>query len=61
MMDCKKALGEAEGSVDEAIERAESNTDIQSFRRQFVADNEQENRMFGQMVGWTISRAYEEL
>jgi glyoxylase-like metal-dependent hydrolase (beta-lactamase superfamily II) len=53
--------GEDMLSVDEAIERAESNTDIQSFRRQFVADNEQENRMFGQMVGWTISRAYEEL
>jgi hypothetical protein len=54
-------VGEEKLSVDEAIERAESNTDIQSFRRQFVADNEQENRMFGQMVGWTISRAYEEL
>jgi glyoxylase-like metal-dependent hydrolase (beta-lactamase superfamily II) len=53
--------GEEKLSVDEAIENAESNTDIQSFRRQFVADNEQENRMFGQMVGWTISRAYEEL
>jgi glyoxylase-like metal-dependent hydrolase (beta-lactamase superfamily II) len=52
---------EQELSVDEAIANAESNTEIQSFRRKFVADTEQENQMFGQMVGWTIDRAYEEL
>ncbi len=48
-------------SVEEAIASAETESEIQSFRRKFVADTEQENQMFGQMVGWTIDRAYEEL
>jgi len=52
---------EQELSTDEAVANAESNDEIQSYRREFVADTEQENRMFGQMVGWTIGRAYEEL
>ena len=46
---------------EDAIERGATDTDIQGLRRQFVADNEQENGMFDQMVMWTIDRAYQEM
>jgi len=48
-------------SAEKAAEQGAANADIQSFRRRFVADNEQENGMFDQMVGSTISRAYLEM
>ena len=48
-------------SVDDAVAGTASVTRIQSFRRQFVADTEQENQMFGQMVSWTVDRCYMEL
>ena len=48
-------------SVDDAIANAKSIDEIQAFRRKFVADTEQENQMFGQMVGWTVDRSYVEL
>lgn len=44
-----------------ASEKGATNEDIQGLRRQFVADNEQENGMFDQMVIWTIDRAYQEM
>jgi cyclase len=31
---------------------------VQSFRRRFVEDTDQENSMFDQMVTWTVERAY---
>jgi len=48
-------------SVEEAIARGAEDPGIQNFRRRFVADNEQENSMFDQMVGWTVDRAYLEI
>ena len=48
-------------SVEQAAEQGASDDEIQGFRRRFVADNEQENGMFDQMVGWTIDRAYLEI
>lgn len=48
-------------SVEAVIERGAQDGAIQGFRRRFVADNEQENSMFDQMVGWTINRAYLEI
>ena len=47
--------------VERAVEGGASDPDIQAFRRRFVADNDQENVMFDQMVGWTIDRAYLEI
>jgi len=41
------------------IEAAASDEDIQKFRCNFVS--EEEDGMFDQMVGWTISRAYLEV
>lgn len=48
-------------SVEEAVEKASSDAKIQANRRRFVADNDQENQMFDQMIGWTIDRAYLEI
>jgi cyclase len=48
-------------NVDETILRSAQNTAIQHFRHQFVADNDQENKMFDQMIGWIIDRAFLEL
>jgi glyoxylase-like metal-dependent hydrolase (beta-lactamase superfamily II) len=47
-----------EGGIgsDEAVEAAAENAVIESFRRRFVA--EEQDGMFDQMVGWTVSRAY---
>ena len=45
----------------QASELSASDAQIQGLRRQFVADNDQENGMFDQMVMWTIDRAYLEL
>ena len=42
-----------------AIAAAADNATIEAFRRKFVS--EEEDNMFGQMVGWTITRAYLEL
>jgi len=47
--------------VEDALERGATDADIQGLRRQFVADNDQENGMFDQMVMWTIDRAYVEM
>ena len=44
---------------EEAIEAAASSTVIEGFRRSFVSN--EEDGMFDQMVGWTITRAYVEL
>ena len=44
---------------DDAIEVAAGNATIQAFRRRFVVEDQ--DGMFDQMVGWTISRAYLEL
>jgi glyoxylase-like metal-dependent hydrolase (beta-lactamase superfamily II) len=46
-------------AADAAIEAAGSSDGVQQFRRRFVT--EEEDAMFDQMVGWTISRAYAEL
>lgn len=48
-------------SAERAAELGAADRGIQSFRRRFVASNEQENDMFDQMVGWTIDRAYLEM
>ena len=48
-------------SAGEASESSAADAAIQGMRRQFVADNEQENRMFDQMILWTIDRAYLEM
>ena len=48
-------------SAEHAVEQGATDSGIQSFRRRFVAANEQENDMFDQMVGWTIDRAYLEM
>jgi glyoxylase-like metal-dependent hydrolase (beta-lactamase superfamily II) len=48
-------------SVEEAVAKASSDAEIQANRRRFVADNDQENQMFDQMIGWTIDRAYMEI
>ncbi len=45
-------------SVEQAMEKGASDTEIQGYRRKFVADNDQENQMFDQMISWTIDRAY---
>lgn len=45
----------------QASELSASDAEIQGLRRRFVADNEQENGMFDQMVMWTIDRAYLEM
>lgn len=45
----------------QASELSASDAEIQGLRRQFVADNDQENGMFDQMVMWTIDRAYLEM
>jgi glyoxylase-like metal-dependent hydrolase (beta-lactamase superfamily II) len=45
-------------SVEEAVMQGAENSAIQTFRRRFVADNDQENQMFDQMISWTIDRAY---
>ncbi len=46
-------------SEDKAIEAAAKNAAIEDFRRSFVSKTE--DKLFDQMVGWTISRAYLEL
>lgn len=46
-------------SIEEAIREASANVAIESSRRRFVSDAEDE--MFDQMVGWTIERTYMEL
>ena len=47
----------ATGSSEEvAVEAASTHEGIQQFRRKFVT--EEEDGMFDQMVGWTVSRAY---
>jgi len=46
-------------TADAAVEAASSSDGVQQFRRRFVT--EEEDGMFDQMVGWTISRAYAEL
>jgi glyoxylase-like metal-dependent hydrolase (beta-lactamase superfamily II) len=56
----KAAQGEGL-SVGQAVEKAASDIDIQGYRRKFVADNDQENQMFDQMISWTIDRAYLEI
>ncbi len=48
-------------SAGEASQNSAADTEIQGLRRQFVADNEQENGMFDQMILWTIDRAYLEM
>jgi cyclase len=48
-------------SVEQAVEKSSSDSEIQGYRRKFVADNDQENQMFDQMIGWTIDRAYQEI
>ena len=48
-------------SVEQAVEHSAIDSEIQIFRRRFVADDDQENGMFDQMVGWTIDRAYLEI
>ena len=48
-------------TADEATSRSKTHAGIQALRPQFVADNEQENAMFDQMVMWTINRAYLEM
>jgi glyoxylase-like metal-dependent hydrolase (beta-lactamase superfamily II) len=45
----------------QASEKSATYEDIQGLRRQFVADNDQENGMFDQMIRWTIDRAYQEM
>jgi len=49
----------ANSTEEEAVAAAAELTGIQAFRRKFVA--EQEDRMFDQMVSWTVSRSYMEL
>ena len=44
---------------EESIEAVAANTVIEGFRRSFVSN--EEDGMFDQMVGWTITRAYMEL
>lgn len=48
-------------SAEQAVEGGATAPGIQAFRRRFVADNDQENGMFDQMVGWSIDRAYLEI
>jgi len=48
-------------SAEEAVKESASDALLQSFRRRFVADIEQENQMFDQMIGWTVDRAYLEM
>ena len=48
-------------SAEQAVENGTADATLQSYRRRFVADNEQENQMFDQMIGWTIDRAYAEV
>ena len=48
-------------SVEQAVEKGASDSEIQGYRRRFVADVDQENQMFDQMIGWTIDRAYLEM
>jgi len=45
-------------SAEQAVEKGASDAEIQGYRRKFVADNDQENQMFDQMISWTIDRAY---
>ncbi len=59
MMACRDALRETSGDEEEAIEAVAANTVIEGFRRSFVSI--EEDGMFDQMVGWTITRAYMEL
>jgi len=49
------------GHFFQAVEKVASDADIQGYRRKFVADNDQENQMFDQMIGWTIDRTYLEI
>jgi glyoxylase-like metal-dependent hydrolase (beta-lactamase superfamily II) len=48
-------------SAEQAVENGLADATLQSYRNRFVADNEQENQMFDQMIGWTIDRAYSEI
>ena len=48
-------------SVEQAVEQSATDAEIQANRQKFVADNDQENQMFDQMIGWTIDRAYLEI
>jgi glyoxylase-like metal-dependent hydrolase (beta-lactamase superfamily II) len=48
-------------SLEQTIEAGTGDADIEALRRRFVADTDQENGMFDQMVKWTIARAYQEI
>ncbi len=48
-------------SLEQTLEAGASDADIEALRRRFVADTDQENGMFDQMVRWTIERAYQEI
>lgn len=55
------AAAEAGLSAEQAVENGMVDATLQAYRRRFVADNEQENQMFDQMIGWTIDRAFLEI
>jgi cyclase len=55
------AAAEAGLSVEQAVENGAVDATLQAYRGRFVADNDQENQMFDQMIGWTIDRAYLEI
>jgi len=45
-------------TVDEIQATAKADQLIQAFRRRFVEDTDEGNRMFDQMVTWTVERAF---
>jgi hypothetical protein len=47
-------------TVDEIQASAKADQLIQVFRRRFVEDTDEGNRMFDQMVTWTVERAFQE-